>query len=673
VLVCPKCRSIYSTENEFCGIDGHRLIESDEDPLIGLEIDRYKIVSRLGTGAMGYVYLAEHTVLESKRAYKLLFGELGSDKRAMSRFKREAQALSKMRHPNIVTLVDFGTTPEGLTFLAMEYIAGKTLEQILKEDGALGSARSANIVRQMSAGLAEAHKLGFIHRDLKPGNVMLTKFDDTEQVKILDFGLVSIAGEAEPATKITKTGYTLGTPRYLAPEQSQSAEVTFSADLYALGVILYEMIAGRPPFEGDMKTVIMRHLCEAPPPLPPSDGLEALAISLMEKDPAYRPGSAASVVGIVDELAGKIEGSDMFLSLRAVSDPRGSLGPAQASSPPGYMSAPPSYVSMTPSNLSAPPASMQYEVASALTTEQPTPNWNSGATVQPINRTISGIEAPRPPEKLIQNPKKILAFLSLLLVVSGIGFYIASELGTFQVKTAGNRLRPITKSTAAESTDQNKDKDDNEQTDSEPEDTPSVSNTSVDRIEKKVSVASSKSTPRKSRKIAKAKDSFATKTTLDELEEETAENAVSSSKLSQDEIKGLKQELKKALLEKGMRAHELAKIDSTAPLFESWKKAAKQSSKDIKQTHRQLLAVLTDHAVSNQTVQARLKNVHAALVRASEQLSEPEALSKFEEDYLELDSQSRNANSASARQDVASRCLALERKIEKTIRSQAGK
>ena len=119
-----------------------------------------------------------------------------------------------------------------------------------------------------------------------------------------------------------------------------------------------------------------------------------------------------------------------------------------------------------------------------------------------------------------------------------------------------------------------------------------------------------------------------------------------------------------------MRANELTKIDSTAPLFESWKKAAKQSSKDIKQTHRQLLAVLTDHAVSNKTVQARLKNVHAALVRASEKLSDPKALSKFEEEYLELDSQSRNANSASVRQDVASRCLALERKIEKTIRSQ---
>ena len=121
----------------------------------------------------------------------------------------------------------------------------------------------------------------------------------------------------------------------MAPEQSQSAEVTFSADLYALGVILYEMIAGRPPFEGDMKTVIMRHLCEAPPPLPPCDGLDALALSLMEKEPEYRPSSAASVVGIVDELAGKIEGSDMFLSLRAVSDPRGSMAPSQGRCHPG--------------------------------------------------------------------------------------------------------------------------------------------------------------------------------------------------------------------------------------------------------------------------------------------------------------------------------------------------
>ena len=669
MLVCPKCRSIYSTENEFCGIDGHRLYESDEDPLIGLEIDRYKIVSRLGTGAMGYVYLAEHTVLESKRAYKLLFGELGSDKRAMSRFKREAQALSKMRHPNIVTLVDFGTTPEGLTFLAMEYIDGKTLEQILKEDGALGSARAANIVRQMSAGLAEAHKLGFIHRDLKPGNVMLSKFDDTEQIKILDFGLVSIAGEAEPATKITKTGYTLGTPRYLAPEQSQSAEVTFSADLYALGVILYEMIAGRPPFEGDMKTVIMRHLCEAPPPLPPCDGLDALALSLMEKEPEYRPSSAASVVGIVDELAGKIEGSDMFLSLRAVSDPRGSMAPRQGSAPPGYMSAPPSYVSMPPSN-----PSMPYEVASAHTTEQPASNWNANATMPPVNRTISGFDTTRPPEKLIQNPKKILAFVALVLVVCGVGIYIASELGTFRVNTAGNRLRPITKATP-ETNSANEVKvapkdvvmpSENNQAENV---APSVNNL-VAENRTKARKASLNNDARKIRKIAKSAAAPSASSTKNEESSDSEQTNVSSAKLSDAEVNSLKRELGQALLKKGMRASELKKIDSTSPLYESWKKSAQQNSKDLKQTHRQLMAVLTNHAVSNQTVQARLKNVHAALVRASEQLSDPSALSKYEEEYLDLDSQSRKATSPAAKQEVASRCLTLERKIEKTIRSQ---
>ena len=548
MLVCPKCRSIYSTENEFCGIDGNRLYESDEDPLIGLEIDRYKIVSRLGTGAMGYVYLAEHTVLESKRAYKLLFGELGSDKRAMSRFKREAQALSKMRHPNIVTLVDFGTTPEGLTFLAMEYIDGKTLEQILKEEGSLSSARAANIVRQMSAGLAEAHKLGFIHRDLKPGNVMLSKFDDTEQIKILDFGLVSIAGEAEPATKITKTGYTLGTPRYLAPEQSQSAEVTFSADLYALGVILYEMIAGRPPFEGDMKTVIMRHLCEAPPPLPPCDGLDALALSLMEKEPEYRPSSAASVVGIVDELAGKIEGSDMFLSLRAVSDPRGSMVPRQGSAPPGYMSAPPSYVLMPPPHLSAPPSVMSPEVASAQTTEQPAANWNANATMPPINRTISGFEMTRPPEKLIQNPKKILAFVVLLLIVSGVGIYIASELGSFRVNTAGNRLRPITKATPeTKSTNEVKAAPNDVVVPSENNQAENVA-TENNQIAKSVT----NNNARKIRRAEKSAPAASSPSIKKEASSDRAPPSVSNAKLSNDEVKSLKRELGQTLDSTGL-------------------------------------------------------------------------------------------------------------------------
>src|SRR5688572_16033013 len=184
--VCPHCKTPYTTNIEFCGIDGARLVESDTDPLIGATIDRYRIVEKLGGGGMAAVYRAVHTVIDRQCALKVLFGELASDKAFTERFKREAQTASRIKHPNVVEVLDFGTTSEGASFLLMELLEARPLNTVIGAEGPLTASRTAWIARDCAAGLAAAHALGFVHRDLKPANVMIVVDKETghERAKI---------------------------------------------------------------------------------------------------------------------------------------------------------------------------------------------------------------------------------------------------------------------------------------------------------------------------------------------------------------------------------------------------------------------------------------------------------------------------------------------------------
>lgn len=299
---CPHCGSTYVTEVEFCGIDGARLVEAQADPLIGQVIDRYRIEELLGTGAMAAVYRARHTVLERDFAIKVLFGDLASNRSIVARFRREAQALAVVRHSNIISVVDFGTTEQGLTFLTMDYVRGRTLGDIVDREGPMPWERAARITRQIAAGLGEAHRLGLIHRDVKPANILLVQEGAEEVVKILDFGIVAIDDPVE-STKLTGTGRIVGTPIYMAPEQSRPGPISSAADLYALGVILYQMLAGAPPFQGEhLAEVLIKHNTQPPPPLPPSGGLERIAYWLLAKDPLQRPLSAQALIAELDVL-----------------------------------------------------------------------------------------------------------------------------------------------------------------------------------------------------------------------------------------------------------------------------------------------------------------------------------------------------------------------------------
>lgn len=292
---CPRCLSVYVTDVEFCGIDGARLEETHEDPLLGKVIDRYTVEALIGRGAMGSVYRVRHEVLDREFALKVLLGDFATDRTLVARFRREAQALSRVRHHNVVSVIDFGNTEAGLTYLVMDYVAGPSLASVLDVGLSLEPKRAAKLARQVALGLAEAHALGLVHRDVKPSNILLTEEGGVETVRLVDFGIVAMDG-AEESTKLTGVGKVVGTPSYMAPEQARGVAATAAVDLYALGVIFYQMLSGQVPFQGKgIADVLIRHATEAPPPLMTRTGLEPMVYALLAKDPANRPASAAQV------------------------------------------------------------------------------------------------------------------------------------------------------------------------------------------------------------------------------------------------------------------------------------------------------------------------------------------------------------------------------------------
>ena len=230
--------------------------------------DRYRILRRLGKGGMGEVFLAEHLAIERKVAIKTLGANLHDKPELADRFLKEAKTSSRVRHPNIVDITDFGHTDRGAPFFVMEYLEGEDLKSVLRREGALPWPRVRAIGLQICAALAAAHAQGVVHRDMKPDNVFLVRQGDLEVVKVLDFGIAKIVG-GDGSQETTQTGVLLGTPEYMSPEQAQDMPLDARSDIYATGVILYRLLTGRVPFQAKaFMTVLAKHINE--PPLPPS-------------------------------------------------------------------------------------------------------------------------------------------------------------------------------------------------------------------------------------------------------------------------------------------------------------------------------------------------------------------------------------------------------------------
>ena len=252
---------------------------AEADPLLGRVLnDRYTIVSALGHGGMGRVYKALQAPLDRVVALKVLGAGHDRDPNFYKRFFLEASVTAKLTHPNTITLYDYGRTEDGVFFIAMEYLNGRTLSQAMQADGPLAQERVIHIAQQICRSLREAHALGIIHRDLKPANVMLlTQQDDHDFVKVLDFGLVKFFSGESTESDITNAGTFMGSPHYIAPEQARNRSPDQRCDIYSLGVLLYHMLTGRVPFTATAPVdIILKHLHDAP--VPPAEARPDLKI-----------------------------------------------------------------------------------------------------------------------------------------------------------------------------------------------------------------------------------------------------------------------------------------------------------------------------------------------------------------------------------------------------------
>jgi serine/threonine-protein kinase len=310
---CPSCGQRFSREAAFCPFDGAKLEDSLFDPsgdaLVGQVVDgRYEVVGVVGEGGMGRVYEVRHTALERTFAMKVLRRELAREEDLAERFIREAKATASVKHPNVVQITDFGRLPDGIPYFVMELLVGQTLAEIIKASGPVPTVRAVRIARKIAGALGAAHEAGVVHRDLKPENVFLVDsgraVTASVDVRVVDFGAAKIVG----SSRMTRSGVVFGTPHYMSPEQASGQSVDHRSDVYALGVIMYEMFTGRVPFEADTYMGVLTqhmfvqperpsHLNDAARDLGP---IEDITLACLAKKPEERFTSMASLIDAID-------------------------------------------------------------------------------------------------------------------------------------------------------------------------------------------------------------------------------------------------------------------------------------------------------------------------------------------------------------------------------------
>lgn len=308
VKACPECGARFGQEAAFCPFDGIALGAATWDPnqdrLAGAIVDnRYEVIAPLGEGGMGTVYKVRHLALDRPFAMKVLRHDLATDAELAERFVREARTTAAIKHPAVVAITDFGELADGVPYYVMEMLVGDTLATRLREQGPLPPALASKIARAIADGLAASHAASVIHRDLKPDNVFLVGRASgraaEDDLRIVDFGASKVMG----GSKHTRPGIVFGTPHYMSPEQAGGMPIDNRADVYSLGVLLYEMVTGRIPFEAETYIgVLTKHMFEAPPrpsevvaPTPALLAIEPVILRALEKDPDRRWQSVAEM------------------------------------------------------------------------------------------------------------------------------------------------------------------------------------------------------------------------------------------------------------------------------------------------------------------------------------------------------------------------------------------
>ena len=336
---CPQCEKFLNREAMFCAECGLPLSLPDSvgphpyyenhyqaslptirlvnpDPLIGRVIDgKYELTAQLGKGGMSMVYRARRVRIGDDVAVKILMGKFVKDDAALARFRREARAAAMLHHPNVITIHDFGETDDELApaFIVMEFVRGTPLRDLLSSEGQFPVERAVRMMRGICAGVGAAHRQGVVHRDLKPENILVVAPDDDyefESVRVVDFGLAKLLADADSASARSHKGaVVLGTPFYMSPEQCMGEPLDTRSDVYSLGAMFYEMVAGKRPFGAEtVSGVISKHLYDDPPPLPASLGLprriSAAIMQALAKDPDERPQSATEFARLLQYVGG---------------------------------------------------------------------------------------------------------------------------------------------------------------------------------------------------------------------------------------------------------------------------------------------------------------------------------------------------------------------------------
>ena len=314
--ICPVCSTEYADDVKFCPNDGQTLRSAaPASDLVGQVVaDRYHVVKKLGEGGMGQVYLAEHVKMGRRSAIKVMNPAMVHDPDAVARFNREASNASRITHPNVCAIYDFAETPDGLIYLAMEFIEGEPLTDLLEREGALAVPRATAIFLQTADALQAAHDLGIVHRDLKPDNIMLSrKKGGGDTVKVVDFGIAKAVGGDQAGQKVTKTGLVVGTPEFMSPEQLSGDTLDGRSDLYSLALVFYRMLIGKLPFEATsvQETMIKRltdeptKLAEARPDLSFPPGLQPVLDTALARTPMERYQSVAKFAADVAAVTGR--------------------------------------------------------------------------------------------------------------------------------------------------------------------------------------------------------------------------------------------------------------------------------------------------------------------------------------------------------------------------------
>lgn len=413
---CPQCGVEYADANTLCPADGVAL-ETTDDSLIGTTLaGKYRIDERLKEGGMGTVYRATHVLMEKTVAIKVLRPSLAADEKIVARFSREARAASRISHPNALSVTDFGEDENGIVFLVMEFLSGRTLKQLIRDEGPLPLTRVVEIVRQVGDALNEAHTQGVVHRDLKSDNIMLVDTMAGDHAKVLDFGIAKInEPEGKRDTELTAPNLVIGTPQYMSPEQcSQDSEIDARSDIYSLGVILYEMLVGHVPFTADSPTmVMMKHLQE---PVP----------SVLEE----RPDLPASIGRVIARAMAKLPANRYQTIAELIEDLTIASGTAQFAPVP---------TTAPPANASAPVSDEPDEVTVVRPREEPVPQpvQRRAPVTVPVQGATSGsipsgsmpaASGAMPPAAASFNPLKvIIPSVVALLVVFAVIYALKSN------------------------------------------------------------------------------------------------------------------------------------------------------------------------------------------------------------------------------------------------------